>query len=176
MGYYLSIVFCVASRLIPHPANVTPLGSLVFLNARKTSPLKGVMLALVVMVISDIFLGFNYATPFVYLGFTSYAFLGHFKKLNPVAAVLLGSLMFFVISNFGVWIGPWYDHTLSGLISCFVNAVPFFRNMLVGDLVFVTTLVIAQRIVSKINLNFNYNIKEIPRWHKKLSPANLKKK
>lgn len=171
---YFSIFICVVLRLIPHPVNVSPIGSLALFNSKKYGIIQGILVALLAMMISDIFLGFSFASPFVYLGFISYALFGYFKKLNPVAAVMLGSVSFFLISNFGVWVGPWYPHTLSGLITCYINALPFFRNTLVGDLVIVTILSIVFNLLTK--LNFNLNLKEEYRWVKSLRVASLKKR
>jgi hypothetical protein len=171
---YFSIIISVILRLIPHPVNVSPIGSLALINSKKYGMIQGILVALLAMLISDIFLGFSFASPFVYLGFMSYAFFGYFKKLNPVAAVTLGSSAFFLISNFGVWIGPWYPHTLAGLVSCYVNALPFFRNTLVGDLVIVTALSVALNLFSKLNLNFN--LKEEFQWVKSSKAVSLKRR
>jgi hypothetical protein len=52
-----------------------------------------------------------------------------------------GSVVFFIVSNFGVWLtGTMYPMTFEGLLACFSAAVPFFRNMLFGDLFFAGVL------------------------------------
>ncbi|MCI0657884.1 MAG: hypothetical protein L0170_12550, partial [Acidobacteria bacterium] len=53
-----------------------------------------------------------------------------------VAAALAGSVIFFVVTNFAVWLGSegFYEHTLDGLVRCYVLALPFFRNSVLGDL------------------------------------------
>ncbi|HKT96923.1 MAG TPA: DUF6580 family putative transport protein, partial [Paraburkholderia sp.] len=53
-----------------------------------------------------------------------------------IAAALASGLVFFVVSNFGVWLGTLYPHSASGLADCYVAALPFYRNQIVGDLVF----------------------------------------
>ena len=54
---------------------------------------------------------------------------------------LAGSVLFFVWTNFGVW-AFWnlYPHTLEGLVACYTAAIPFFRNTLLGDVVYSTAL------------------------------------
>jgi len=51
------------------------------------------------------------------------------------SASLAGSVGFFLFSNFAVWaVWNMYPMTLAGLGACYVAALPFFRNALVGDL------------------------------------------
>ena len=59
------------------------------------------------------------------------------KVQNVVAASLMGSIIFFVLTNFGVWAtGLMYPLTGAGLMSCYVSAVPFFGGTIMGDLFF----------------------------------------
>jgi hypothetical protein len=53
---------------------------------------------------------------------------GKFSALKVGGAVLASSTSFFVISNFMVWIGGMYSHTLAGLVACYVAAIPFYAN------------------------------------------------
>lgn len=172
MAFYLSLLLCVASRLIPHPANFTPIGSLIFLNSRK-SPWKGIALAILVMVISDLFLKFNFASIYVYIGFISYALFAQIKKLHPILGVILGSISFFIISNFGVWTGPWYSHDLPGLIACFVNALPFYRNTILSDVVFVIVIMALQKVYKYLKNKYSW---EELSWQRNLKIAISKKR
>jgi hypothetical protein len=50
---------------------------------------------------------------------------------------LAGSLAFYIVTNFACWLlSTHYDRSLSGLATCYVNALPFFRYTLAGDLCF----------------------------------------
>ena len=49
---------------------------------------------------------------------------------------LIGSLLFFIITNFAVWINGGYSYTFSGLFDCYYMAIPFFKNTIAGDLCF----------------------------------------
>src|SRR3569623_1254771 len=60
--------------------------------------------------------------------------------LATLVAALGAGLVFFVVSNFGVWLGTMYPHSASGLADCFVAALPCYRNQLVGDLLFAGAL------------------------------------
>jgi hypothetical protein len=48
-------------------------------------------------------------------------------------SVLIGSLIFFIVSNFGVWVLS-YPHTIEGLIACYTLAIPFFGYSILGDM------------------------------------------
>ena len=53
------------------------------------------------------------------------------------ASALGSSIIFFIISNFGVWLssnGTTYSKDLTGLMLCFEMAIPFFRSSFMGDL------------------------------------------
>ncbi|AKV00512.1 hypothetical protein AKJ09_07175 [Labilithrix luteola] len=88
-------------------------------------------------------------TPFVYGGFVIQAAIGRFlraRKGGAIGAAVLGACVFFVLSNFGVWVGGHtYTHDLSGLTTCFVAAVPFFGGTLLGDVVWTMILSVAYR-------------------------------
>jgi hypothetical protein len=46
-----------------------------------------------------------------------------------------------VLSNAAVWqFGGLYDQSPAGLLACYTNALPFFRNTLAGDLVWTAIL------------------------------------
>jgi hypothetical protein len=48
---------------------------------------------------------------------------------------LVGSMVFFFITNFGVWIGSgMYALTGTGLVDCYIQAIPFFGGTIMGDL------------------------------------------
>jgi len=63
-----------------------------------------------------------------------------FKKVNApnvMIGSLSASLIFFVVSNFGVWMqGILYPKTVQGLVECYSMALPFYRGTLVSDLIF----------------------------------------
>ena len=57
-----------------------------------------------------------------------------------VGMSLAGSTLFYLLSNFGVWFlgcgQGWYPPTLSGLAACYMAGIPFYRNSLLGDLLY----------------------------------------
>ena len=132
----LWILFAIVVRLVPHPPNFTPMVALALFSAH-TIKRKWLtyLIPLSAVVISDIVLGFYWINLWVYLGFALVTLIGQFNKLKPTT-ILASSTTFFIVTNLGVFLSGGYGYTLSGLIACYVMAIPFFINMLVGDFFF----------------------------------------
>lgn len=132
-------VLAVVARLIPHPPNFSPLGALaLFGGASFADRRMAFLLPLAVMLLSDLFLGIHSLLPVVYGCLMLNVLLGRWagNKLNVsrlVPAALLGSVIFFVITNLGVWL-TYHEPTWQGLVECFALAIPFFQNTLASDL------------------------------------------
>lgn len=142
------LILGVAARLLPHPANFTPVAALALFSGYYFSKRQAVLLPLLTVFISDIFLGGYYGPTmfYVYGSYLLFILIGQLVKgrrlLTLAPATLASSLLFFIITNFGVWADPlfFYPRTLAGLVDCYVAALPFFRNTLLGDLFFTTAL------------------------------------
>ena len=59
--------------------------------------------------------------------------------VSTATVALLGSVQFFVVTNFACWL-LYYPHTAEGFAACYIAAIPFFQNTLIGDAVFATAL------------------------------------
>ncbi len=136
------ILIGICARFIPHPPNVTPLGGLALFSGVSLSFPLGLFIPLITMFISDLVLGLHPTIPYVYGSFLLITMLGRHMK-NKISVIhltglsVLSSLIFFLITNFGAWLTwDFYPKTISGLISSYVMALPFFRNSLLGDLFF----------------------------------------
>ncbi len=150
----LLILLIALSRLVPHPANVSPVGGMALFGAAYYSRrYMACLIPVVAMWISDLavnnilyaryfdhFVWFYSGSVFTYGAFLLIVIFGTFilKKVrvtNLVAAALGASVIFFLVSNFGVWLSSgMYPHTWAGLVSCYAAGVPFFQNTLLGDL------------------------------------------
>ncbi len=94
------------------------------------------------MILSDLFIGFDGIASrlTVYGSFVLITLIGMWLKNpktfgNVVLASICASVLFFIITNFGVWLtGTLYTKDLTGLVACYTAAVPFFRNTIAGDL------------------------------------------
>ena len=146
----ISLILILAfARLIPHPWNFTPVIAVAILSGYF---FKNIYLSfsilLISMLIADVFLGFYENMIFVYISLLliAFVFFKISKKINFKNLFIYsfaGSLIFFVISNFGVWIlgSPGvdnlpYDKNLNGLIECYILAIPFFGNTFISTVIF----------------------------------------
>lgn len=69
------------------------------------------------------------------------------------SSTLAGAVLFFVGTNLACF-WYWYDHSAAGLSSCFVNAIPFFRFTLLGDLTFLALFGSAHLVASLLMANY----------------------
>ena len=132
---------------LPHPFHFTPeLAGLLFFGYR--APRKLLWLPVLLLAGTDVYLNTRYGykfTPDLYFAWAWYAamvWLGSLLKnkhdvLRVAGAAVGGSISFFVISNFSVWL-VWnmYPKTLAGLGECYAAGIPFYRNMFAGDVIF----------------------------------------
>jgi hypothetical protein len=143
----LLIVVAAFSRLLPHPANFTPLGAIALFGGVYLDKRYAVAVPLLAMLISDFFIGFYGGMYWVYGAFVVVGLVGLWirNRKSPgtiLAGTLVSSILFFVITNFGVWIipGSMYAKSWDGIVECYAAAIPFFRNSLGGDFFFVVLL------------------------------------
>jgi hypothetical protein len=137
------IVFGVVMRLLPHPANLVPVGAIALFAGAVLPRKYGWWLPLAILAISDVlFLGLYDGFLFTWAGFLFVGLFGMSLRNQsnwfrvPFGA-LGASVIFFMVSNFGVWLqGQMYPQTLAGLVLCYEMALPFFRNTFFGDFVY----------------------------------------
>ena len=137
------IIILTWARLIPHPPNFTPIVTVAILSGYFFSNIYLSFLTLLIsMFIADAFIGFHEHMFSVYISLLliSFIFYKISEKINFKNLFMygfIGSLIFFIISNFGVWIiGGLYDRSLSGLVECYILAIPFFGNTFLSTVIF----------------------------------------
>lgn len=135
------ILFGVLFRLLPHSANLTPVTAITLFAFSFFPYKKAVFIPLAIMFASDIFLGFHSVMIWVYASLLLVGVVANLKNKITIPNIagysLLSSFVFFIVTNFGVWVTTnMYEKSLTGLIECYYMAIPFFRNALVGDLFF----------------------------------------
>ncbi|CAN7536303.1 hypothetical protein LJR016_003804 [Devosia sp. LjRoot16] len=91
------------------------------------------------MALADIVLGWHSSALFTYAGMLAGALIGRglLRQLSVLrlgGAAIIASLAFFLISNFGVYLGGYYGLGLDGLVACYIAALPFWGLSLIGDL------------------------------------------
>ncbi len=156
------IFFGAILRLVPHPANVAPIAAMALFGGAYLNKKYALIVPLITLFLSDIFIGFHSTMPFVYGSFILIGLIGLWLQKRKSSQLVLGttlvsSFVFFVITNLGVWlVGDIYPQTLQGLIKCFYLALPFFRNTIIGDFLFVGVLFGSFELVLRISKRFNY--------------------
>ena len=137
------IIFAAFTRLIPHPPNFTPIIAMGLFGGAYLKDRRLVFLIpLIAMIIADASLGFHGTMIWVYGSLILISMMGIVLKnritlKNCVVATLGGSLLFFLVTNFGVWIiSGFYEKSIAGLFTCYAMALPFFLNTLSGSVVY----------------------------------------
>ncbi len=148
MSFIVLVFIGILSRIIPHPWNFTAITAMALYSGVAFKKNKIFLLVpIVTLFLSDLYLGFHNTLFFTYLGFAIVAVMSSsifsrsafFSNGRNVALMaissLIGSLLFFLVSNFGVWFSSGvYEKNGAGLVQCFIAAIPFLRNQMLGDL------------------------------------------
>ena len=153
------ILFASFSRIIPHMPNFTPIGAIaLFGGAYLKNKYHAFLIPLASLWLSDLVLNnfiYSYYSDFTwfypgflwqYISFVLIILIGYFflKKLNiksVFTTTIISSLLFFIVTNFGVWIsGTMYSLDLQGLIACYVMALPFYKGTLLGFITYAAFL------------------------------------
>ncbi|OGC79774.1 MAG: hypothetical protein A2145_05765 [candidate division Zixibacteria bacterium RBG_16_40_9] len=141
---YLFVIIGVLARLIPHPVNFAPILAMALFGGTYLNKKTALWVPLLALIISDFFLG-TYSPVlmlFVYASTLASGLLGlwlrnHKNLGNIVGTSLLSAVIFYLLSNFGVWMMPsGYIHNWAGLVECYVLALPFFKNTVASNLIY----------------------------------------
>jgi hypothetical protein len=147
-----AILIAAMSRLFPHIPNFTPIAAMALFGAVNFKDKRiAFIVPLIAMFISDALLevttgwGFHNTMMYVYVSFILTSAIGLLVKRNvTIVSVLAGSvissLLFFVITNFGVWAASGFQMGAAGLGTTYVMGIPFFAPTLLGDICFNTVL------------------------------------
>ncbi len=137
-------------RLVPHPPNFAPVGSVALFGGAKLRGWQAYCVPLAIMLVTDPirswmeggYAAYSWATLVIYSCFMLNVVFGRVFlrnssspwRIGSVAAA--GSVQFFLITNlYEFWRGlALYPHTWNGLVACYVAALPFFGRTLLSDL------------------------------------------
>src|SRR5581483_1930077 len=152
-------------RLVPHPPNFAPIGSVALFGGAKLNGWQAYLVPLLAMLVTDPirswmeggFPAYSWGTLIVYSSFMisvvlGRVFLRHSASVTRIVSVaLLGSLQFYLITNFPSWASAQslYPHTWAGLIECYVAALPFFGRTVLADLFYTGVLFSVYRLLSR---------------------------
>tara|TARA_A100001388_G_C28701929_1_gene466671 strand:+ start:490 stop:975 length:486 start_codon:yes stop_codon:yes gene_type:complete len=156
---YLKVSLCVlallcASRFIPHPPNFTSLIALSFYIPLLFG-VKFIPVVVLSLIFTDIFLGFHSIILFTWGSVILIGLISKKFSKSPIIRLLgatSGATIFFITSNFGVWLSGSYGYNMSGLIECYIMAIPFFGNTVISTLIF-------SFVIECLNLVYNYKLK-----------------
>lgn len=164
---YFFIIAAVILRLIPHMPNFTPIAAMALFGGVYLGKKEAIIIPIVAMLVADYFIGFYNPVIMisVYGSFILIGLLGLWLKKNKtvpniLGASLLGSVGFFVVTNFAMWAAQssfthaLYPQTWQGLIDCYIMGLPFFRNTLAGDLFYVVALFGLMEVVILVTNKF----------------------
>jgi len=159
--YYLKVaigalVVLSASRFIPHPPNFTSLIALSF-YVPAIFGLRYIPITVLALLITDIIIGFHSIVLFTWGSVILIGLISkYFNKtiFFRIFGVIISALIFFVISNFGVWLNGSYGYSVEGLITCYILAIPFFGNTLISTILF-------SAIIETVSFYYNYRKKKI---------------
>lgn len=156
----LLITIGVIGRLLIETPNVTPITTVAIIAGLAVGWKRAMIVPISAMLISDTVEGFYSLTLMatVYGCFLIPAilsrFIGKYRLLGSLAVAGGSATVFFIITNFMVWWGSgWYPQTLSGLTQCYIAAIPFYKNMLIGDLVMTGSSVLGINLVFSLATN-----------------------
>ena len=139
VGIFLSLA---ASRFIPHPPNFTSLLALSF-YVPVLFGLRYLPILLISFVITDLVIGYHFGTHWTWGSVFLIGLISPFFSKNTtwrLSGAILGACIFFIITNFGVWVSGMYGYTFEGIILCYTLAVPFFAYTLISTILFSTII------------------------------------
>ena len=137
------IIILAFSRIIPHPANFTPiLGMAVFAGTVFDKKIFSFLIPLLAMILSDLFLGFHSGIVIIYFAIClnvaiGIYFINKISYFKIFVSLVSGSLVFFIITNFAVWVSSgMYTYSLEGLLTCYTMALPFLQNTIISTILY----------------------------------------
>lgn len=160
------VAIAVLGRLLPHAWNATPLIAVSLFAGVYLGRRWALLVPIVAMVISDFFIGFYNPTmmfavygAFVLVGLIGFILRKYKSVLVIFVASLFASTVFFFITNAAVWaFNSFYQPGLAGLVEALLAGVPFYKNMLMGDLMY-TALLFGAYAAYRSVLRY-YNVKK----------------
>ena len=152
---FLTIFIILAgSRFIPHPPNFTSLLALSF-YIPAVFGIRYIPVVVFALLFTDLIIGFHSTMIFtsgsiILIGLIS----KYFNKsiMFRISGAFVGAVIFFVLSNFGVWLGGSYGYDLNGLLSCYILAIPFFTNTVLSTVFFSILIELTWAIMMKRNI------------------------
>ena len=147
-------IFGLVTRLIPHLPNFTPILAISLFSGAYINKKYAIWFPIVLYGLSELIIGANDLILFTggaifLITLLGMRLRGRTSLKNNLAYGLISPFLFFLISNFGVWVVGWYPPTLAGLIQCYIAAIPFLRISILASLSYITLLTLAHSAIAK---------------------------
>lgn len=182
LGPLFIIMIAVLIRLFPHAPNFAPIAAMGLFGGTYLNKKYSLIIVFITLLVSDYLLLYVHpfspqflnlskfysplallhsTTVFVYGSFLLIALIGvwlrsHKSAKNILTASLLSSILFFLVTNFGVWAQGMYARDITGLWQSYLMGIPFFKNTLFGDLFYVTLFFGSFEFILKSSKNTLY--------------------
>jgi len=148
------IIIGILLRFVPHTANFTPVAAIALFAGVYLNKKQAFIVPLLLMVISDIFLGMHNVVIFTWGSFVLVTMIGSWAKNHKtfkglISSSLVSSFLFYLITNFGVWAMGWYPQDLKGLLDCYILGLPFLRNFGVATLLYTVVFFGAYELIAR---------------------------
>lgn len=143
--WFIGIVAVLAlSRIIPHPPNFTPIIAVaIFAPIIVKNHILVITTTLSAMFVADLYWGLH---SFMFWTYSSIALCTLIAtRFHTMYMMLIGPVIFFVITNFAVWTSGYYGFTLAGLVACYIAAIPFFHMTLLSTILYTSAFYIIRQ-------------------------------
>ena len=155
--FFVIVAACLI-RLAPHPPNFTPILSIALFSGFIFRNKLGFILPMSIMVLTDFFIGNYQMSLWVYSSlFLIYFISKNYENFNlslTLKISVIGSFLFFIITNFGVWVVG-YPKSFSGILACYYAALPFYKNTLLSTLAYSAMFYFVYELTFKYSLSYS---------------------
>lgn len=142
MNKYL-LALATVIHLIPHPFGVSPVGAMAIYSGACGDRRYAWAIPFLPLLVANLLFGFYDFTVlfFVYLGFALSSIAGWIltnrrSAARLTAAAATGAFIFYLVSNFSIWLVGMYPQTTAGLVQCYFNGLPYLGAGIVANLVY----------------------------------------
>ena len=156
------IIIGILLRFAPHLPNFTPIAAIALFSGAYLNKKYALIVPLVLMIAGDLIIGLHNVVLFTWGSFILITLLGLWLKkhktiFGTLSMSLVSSLLFYIISNFGVWLMGWYPHNLKGMVDCYIMALPFLRNFTLATLLYTTAFFSVYELIARLVKNTKYS-------------------
>lgn len=152
------ILVGIILRFMPHVPNATPVAAIALFGGVYLNKRNAILIPLALMMISDLFIGTHDVMFFTWGGFIITAVIGllikkHKSVLSVTLSAIASSIIFYIITNFGVWAVGWYPQTLKGLTDSYIMGLPFLRTFVASTLIYTAVFFGTYEFIAKLVKN-----------------------